>query len=98
MMCAELEQLRTELADRAYELDRRGQAGAADLAAEISARLAQLIATHAAGDAKTRTLPPTRDHSRPVRAIAWPAFSSSDDTEAVPPVNVQPASRSPLSN
>lgn len=45
-MCAELEQLRADLADRAYELDCRGQHGAADLAAEISARLAQLIARH----------------------------------------------------
>jgi len=69
MMCAELEQLRTELADRAYELDCRGQASAADLAAEIAARLAQLIATHANADAKARTAYQAqgRDRLRPVR-------------------------------
>lgn len=38
-----LTELRVHLADRAYDLDCRGQAEAADLANEISAKLEQLL-------------------------------------------------------
>jgi hypothetical protein len=51
-MYDQLEQLRTELIDRAYLLDRCGRADAADLANELAGRIGELIAgaAGAAGD------------------------------------------------
>jgi hypothetical protein len=46
----QLEQLRTELIDRAYLLDRAGRADAADLANELAGRIGDLM-TGAGGDA-----------------------------------------------
>lgn len=43
-MLDQLEQLRTELADRAFVLDRCGRADAADLAHELVGRIGELIA------------------------------------------------------
>lgn len=43
-MHTQLEQLRTELIDRAYLLDRGGRADAADLANEMAGRIGELVA------------------------------------------------------
>jgi len=43
MIRDQLEQLRTELADLAFVLDRRGRCDAADVAVTISARLGEIL-------------------------------------------------------